>query len=428
MMQRRAALFGFTIVIAACKTQPASESEDSPPTSSDALAESGQTDVAITPDALLPSDGGSVAWDAVAAASRCGLGVARNPGAFQPLSWTSCGKGCQVASAAPLGYAAYRALASVVTSTSGTYLRSVSGSESARIATVSRLSDNTVVAVVRQTADLGACTFVGRAAADTSFALFADNAIFAATLRDAALSWPTTWTKVAAPLVTQFSFDEGLGATLRDGTVALVTKDAPNAKTVDTNATYATAAFARSKLAVWAYRTAGKDVLRALPSGGTVRTLATRDASVRSLAFDDERIAWIEGHGPAANDGLYTSADVVTSPYSTEAAGVIPSGLVTLPAAVGLSELQVSGSYVASLRYGTDGKNPAVVVIHLSTKAVSSLPSRPGSEFVRVLGLTADEIILGESDSASGAAGAQILGRVLRLKLSELGRISAGGW
>lgn len=146
------------------------------------------------------------------------------------------------------------------------------------------------------------------------------------------------------------------------------------------------------------------------------------NASTGPIALSDDRLVWLGEHGPNVADGAYDAVEIYSSPVPDKPSDVVITKGPPLPVTAGLLDIKTGGDYAATGGcYKLDGSFECrVFVVQLSTgKLWRMRPRMPGYYSNPVLGVSNDEIVLGETDNTNAGVGNRIR-RLVRYKTATL--------
>ena len=222
-----------------------------------------------------------------------------------------------------------------------------------------------------------------------------------------------------------FTLDEGWGATV-DGHVDIALQPATSPDTVFSATGILQDGRGRGGLAIWVDWSAFPNHVRRWTKLSGAASLFEDQGVVPGLALGDERIAWVSGQGPLVFQGTYDIAKVYWSPVAEDASGIVPYLVMDISGKVaGLMPTATAGDFVALTTAGSGETiaGPGTFVHRISTDQSWFVPARPGT-FVKMLGMSTADIVLAETDIASGSY--TTFQRVLRLSLDSLDSLALG--
>lgn len=366
---------------------------------------------------------------------------------FPRRDWSSCGVGCEVASAQyPIDLDEQQATsrpALAGTSIDGTiYLRlNVGTAERGAIYEIVRLPENRTVAAIKLShaspVHCGMSGFgydaamlfplsrsTGGPNPDTTYrhVARADG--------DGVLSWQEHWQEAKSMARGVFPWEEAWGVMLEDGTLrALESLSATNLTILASGIGTTSRATARGDLVVAAYRNgAGRRVVGGYsPANGWQDLISKEDGTIWDVALSDTHIVWIGTEGP---ESIVTeSAEMYWSPLATTADEIVISAGPSMPVLYAPTGLKAGGDYAAVIGVGAvenDRARNDLLVVRLSTKQLWALPPRPGGNTPwGLLAVSQDEIVYAENDAPIAGAEYQSVKRLVRLKTAELDAIQA---
>lgn len=433
-MRRAAALGGLLSLIApacgACSNGgaplPASDAaRDSNPAESANEDSSAPIDSSPVGDSSMPTDDSAIGagWAKIPSFAFCPLFEADVGTAAMPSrDWVACGAGCLEAPMARKGYEAAFAT-SVAADHLGDALhwrvemgRSVdSPGGPERLVEISSVVDGKILAAVRQRESLTTCILP---VASTFLMTFRRDAQL---LHGRAAGGPIRWQgapiKEPAKISAAATWDGGALYFFEDGSVRSLTSPTQTSFALVDATSLSPIYEPTSGTAQVLWRSIGPTTtsLHAY-AGAKVEPLLSADYDIRGIAQSTTRIAWAATRGSA---GSYSAADLVASSFAMRATEVASVTGPALAVKSGLHRVVTWGDYAAAL--GCDALDAAqcvVLIVHLPTKSVTRIRHRPGSRIWKgVYGLTAGELVLGESDSKTDT---ELVDRSVRLQLSLL--------
>lgn len=369
---------------------------------------------------------------------------------FPKREWSSCGVGCEVASAQyPIDLDTRQVTsrpALAGTSIGGeVYLRlNVGAPGRGTIHEIVRLPENETIAAIKLRNagsvrcgmtgygydaallfPLGVSTGNGQSETWDARTAWVDQ-------RTATLIWDKQWLAVSSLPRGVIPWEEGWGMVLEDGTLRVV--ESPEATKMTILASGVSGSFhsaARGDLIVAAYRNGvGQRVIGGYSRAkGWRELIANKDIAIRHVTMSDDYIVWVGLHGPPPAVGSVSGAEFYWSPIANTPEEIIVTKGPSIHAQDGLDQIKAGGDYAATMgcRLGEHDTLCELFVVRLSTKQLWVLPRRPGGNaYMQLLAVSQDEIVYGENDRPLlGPAYNQLVQRLVRLKTAELDAIQA---
>lgn len=410
---------------------------DSPPANTDALPESGD---GPTPDAGLFDD--PAYWTAVPGLEACAVRVGKpgNP-LFAPKLWSDCGTGCLVTSAElPLAPNVWFGAGNNGAANIGSeaYVRLVGLDDAIELEQVIRIADGaTTHAIILDNvpSTTSSCGIAG----DNNDAVriftpfwIAKNSTtthhqggVVAVGAWSQIDWLQDWIPLSQLITSIFQWSGGWGFAFQDGTLRVATsQQVGSLTTIDSfsqGSVNSTAA--RANHVFWAAWTGSRRVVRGFADGSVPTTYVDQpDTVLGPIALSDDRLVWLGEHGPNVADGAYDAVEIYSSPVPDKPSDVVITKGPSLPVTAGLLDIKTGGDYAATGGcYKVDGAYECrVFVVQLSTgKLWRMRPRMPGYYSNPVLGVSNDEIVLGETDNTNAGVGNRIR-RLVRYKTATL--------
>lgn len=407
---------------------------------SDAVADAA-TDVLEAPpvlDAELFSD--PTYWTPVPGLEKCGVRVGKpgNP-LFAPKVWADCGTGCLVTSAElPRGTKQWVLDGNVGAAMldGSAFVRLVIDASEAQVEQIVRVSDGTTANAVAMLPAASQCYIAG--SANDVIRLFTPFWNVSGVtdkvqggVVDASewgpIQWLPGWLTLSGAHAF-FQWHGGWGIAFDDGTVQVAqSQTATSLMKIDSNASAPIVDTAgRAAHVFWAaWNGIDRDLLRGFVDGAPAETYVDPSTGTRigPLALSDAHLVWLVRRNEQA-DGAYLTLEVDYSPVPDHAADVVVTVGPQLPATSGLGNLGTGGDYAAAIScYKSDATmyECRPFVVQLSTKKVWRVrPRVPGYYMNAILGVSNDEIVVGETDSTKAGVGNHIR-RIVRFKTASLG-------
>ena len=377
----------------------------------------------------------SALWSRTPGGDPCDVWVAEGAkGRFPRRRWVECSDGCWVAPAVALDsdVGASRMTTSTAYRDGELYLRIVSGSPRYRMATVTRVSDGEIIAAVQQRNRFDTCSIVGNALGSPFLFPFANAGVGMLIGHvdrvSGHIDWSRQWVPWRGVITSTFSNDSYWGMAFMDGVVRVASSfEATDLVEVDRGVLPITRSRGIHDQVFWAMPQApsGHDVIKMYaPAVGTSLVAERKEAHLLTVSASESALVWIGTHGPRVFDGTFESAELYRSPrVGADSKFVINEG-PKLPGANGLLQLENTDNYAATLSCrDADALSCRVIVVHLPSQRTWTIPNRPGSLFLDVLGLSDHELLLAENDWPSAARYLQETQRLVRLALDKLDNI-----
>jgi len=369
-------------------------------------------------------------WTAVPGGEPCGIAVAdvTKPGAPTPRTWSSCGDGCLVASALTLpsdNEGAGRTTSAAATVGSEIFVRMETGNPTPyRLVVITRLSDGTPIAAVKQTLSFSSCGIMASQHAAFAFPFILPSTsnvlVGLASHTDGAVTWSPVQT-LPALNVQVMSNDLGWAIQLDDGSVrALMPPTGAMTRILDQGFVPTAQGGAVLDRMVWSSAYLGVDpevIVGYTPAAG-VQQLVSQETDDHIVALSDTAVVWIGTTGPYRHDGLYETAQLFWALWPEPAGPLSINAGPVLPATTDLGSLKTWGDFAATIGCRQALDTCELQVVKLSTGKLWRIPRRPGAVFLDVMAVSPTELLLDEMDYPGGYP--QLVPRLVRLDLTRL--------
>lgn len=381
------------------------------------------------------------AWEPVDAGADC-LVYAAKPDRLPELkrAWSSCGPGCEMASALVPIAAKQMAIknATAARIENGiAYVRVFADWSDGVTATrgvsyTSRLSDGAIIAAVNFR-DTDSCNpYAVFRDAPGVFSAYAKGRLRAGRadlVPGATIHWAPSLAELPQVAGAGFATHDAWGVSGTDETLRAQSWSTGTLRFIDTNTdTYFIAA--RDDIVVWPEYASPHARLKAWwPASNKVAVLLADPAlDLTKTAISSNRLVWLAETGPDVHDGAYQSARLYWSALPPGATSVSPVKGPAIPADNGLTEIETGGDYAATFGAATasdGGVDERIFVIQLSTSKLWALHEPPGRKVLRVLAVSDQQILLGAVDWPGPPYFLQQIQYILRVDPAKLDELEA---